>query len=453
MTTTRITGTTVLTAGSPAPLVLTDRDVLIEEGIIRSVTPAGTSPRTEGEHLVDGGDHLLIPGLVNTHHHLFQSLTRCLPAAQNAPLFRWLTELYPRWRRIDFEAVRAAAAVSIAELLLSGCTTTSDHCYLFPPGSDVTLEAVLEAAEELGIRIHACRGSMSLGQSGGGLPPDDCVEPEDAILRDCQRVVDRYHDASPYAMRRIDLAPCSPFNVSPELLRDTRDFARGRGLLLHTHAAETLDEERYCRERFGTRPLAFLADHGWLGEDVYLAHCVYLTEEEIDLLARTRTGVSHCPCSNMRLGSGVAPVARLVERGAKVGIGVDGSSSNDGGNLLAEARQALLLQRVAGGAAALTAGQAFLLATAGGADVLGRPRLGRVAPGMAADLALYRRDGIQLAGAVEHDPVAALMLCSSPRPDRVYVGGRLVVQEGRLAHLDEHALARRLNDCVRRLFG
>ena len=447
-----ITNATLVTVRQGEPVVLPDHEVLVEDGVIRSVAPSGVCSCQGIDEIIDARSLVVVPGLINTHHHLYQSLTRGLAAVQNAPLFAWLTELYPRWRRMDYEAVKLAASVSIAELLLSGCTTTSDHLYIFPPGSGLRVEAVIEAADELGIRIHACRGSMSVGASGGGLPPDDCVESESGILADCRRGIDEFHDPGPYAMRRIDLAPCSPFSISPELLDDTRELARERNVLLHTHAAETLDEQAYCLERFGQRPVAFLAEHGWLGEDVYLAHCVHLNDEEIELLARTRTGVSHCPCSNMRLGSGVAPISRLIELGGKVGIGVDGSSSNDGGNLLAEVRQALLLQRAGGGPEAITTAQAFALATTGGAAVLGRDRLGRIEPEMAADLALYRKDEIALAGAIEQDPLGALMLCHAPRPDRVIVAGRTVVRQGHLADTDEHALAARLNELVAKAF-
>jgi cytosine/adenosine deaminase-related metal-dependent hydrolase len=441
----RISNTTVITTHDWDPVVREQYDVLVDGGMVRAVEPSAPSESSPAGDVFDAANHLVIPGLVNAHHHLFQSLTRGLVSVQNEPLFAWLTALYERWRRLDYDAVKAAASVSIAELLLSGCTTTSDHFYVFPPGSGLRIEAVLEAADELGIRLHACRGSMSVGQSGGGLPPDACVEAEDEILADCRRVTEAFHDPSPFAMRRIDLAPCSPFSISPELLRDTRDLARQHGVLLHTHAAETQDEERYCLERFGRRPITFLAEQGWLGSDVYLAHCVHLDDEEIDLLAETQTGIVHCPCSNMRLGSGVAPIARLLERGAKVGLGVDGSSSNDGGNMLGEARQALLLQRVLGGASAVTTAQAFRLATVGGAAVLGRQRLGRIEPEMAADLVLYRKDDVALAGAVAQDPLGALMLCHAPRPDRVMVAGRWVVKDGQLTTADEHALARNLN--------
>ncbi len=446
--TTLIRNTTVITCVDGEPQVLQGHDILIEGHVISAVKPTGEIEAAQVDEAIEGRQHLVIPGLVNTHHHLYQTLTRGLKAVQNAPLFRWLAELYKCWQHVDYNAVKVAAKVSIAEMLLSGCTTTSDHFYLFPQGSDVRLEAVLEAAEELGIRIHACRGSMTVGRSKGGLPPDNCTEPDAGVLEDCRRAVEQFHDSDPHSMRRIDLAPCSPFNVSTELFRDTADLARSLGVLLHTHAAETKDEEQYCLERFGTRPIAYLQEHGWLGPDVYLAHCVHLSDDEIELIARTKTGVSYCPCSNMRLASGIPPVQQLLRSGAKVGIGVDGSSSNDGGNLLAEARQALLLQRLNGCDEQFKVADAFKLATIGGASCLNRPTLGHISPGASADLALYRRDDIAFAGAVEQDPLAALILCQAPRADKVFVNGKLVVNDGRLVHVDETELANELNQIV-----
>jgi len=359
-----IRGGTVVTAAEGGVRTFAGHTVVLGDGVITGFGPddALDVPGPESGEWIDAGRHIVIPGLINTHHHLFQSITRALPAAQDVKLFDWLRALYPRWRHLDYESARAAALVSLAELLLSGCTTTSDHFYLVPRGSDVRHEAVLEAADRLGIRIHLCRGSMSVGESKGGLPPDDCTEDEEAILKDSERMIGRWHDPSPLAMRRIDLAPCSPFNVSPELFRATRDLARAHGLLLHTHAAETMDEERYCLEKFKCRPIPFFEDQGWLGPDVYLAHCVCLTDNDVACLGRSRTGVAHCPCSNMRLGSGVAPIPELLAAGARVGIAVDGSSSNDGGHVLAEARQALLLQRAVKGAKAFRVAQAFELA-------------------------------------------------------------------------------------------
>ncbi|MFH0982430.1 MAG: 8-oxoguanine deaminase [Planctomycetota bacterium] len=453
--TTVIAGATVVTVRDGLAAVLENQTIVVQDGLIRDVGRgdqlAALVPGAVVER-IDARNHLVTPGFINTHHHLYQSLTRGLVGAQNAKLFDWLVVLYQKWRQLDYQDVKTAAMVSMGEMLLSGCTTTNDHFYIFPRGSDARLEAVLEAAATLGMRIHACRGSMSVGVSGGGLPPDDCTQPEDEILKDCARVIEAYHDPDPYAMVRIDLAPCSPFSVSRELLRDTQAFAREKGVLLHTHAAETLDEEQYCFEKFGRRPIPFLDDHGWLGRDVYLAHCVHLDDTDLELLAETGTGVAHCPCSNMRLGSGIPHVARMLEKGIKVGIGVDGSSSNDGGNVLAEARQALLLQRVQGGATALSVAQAFRLATLGGAELLSRPTLGRIEPGAAADLAMFRIDDLAFAGAVAQDPLAALILCHAPRADRVLVNGRTVVRDGRLVNVDEHRLAEELNRIVRERF-
>lgn len=444
--------TTIITcpAGGDVPVVLGHHSLVFDGTVITEIGPAREVEARLAADVVriDGRSHIVVPGLINTHHHLYQSLTRGLKSVQNAELFDWLTTLYTHWRHIDHRSVKLAAQVSIAEMLLSGCTTTSDHFYIFPAGSDARVESVLEAAESLGIRIHACRGSMSVGQSRGGLPPDDCVQDEDAILADCERVVDAFHDPDPLSMRRIDIAPCSPFSISPELLKGAAQFARQRGLLLHTHAAETLDEERYCKKLFGMRPIQYLMECGWLRSDVYLAHCVHLDDADIDLLAETQTGVAHCPCSNMRLGSGIPPIVRLLERGVKVALGVDGSSSNDAGHVLAEARQAMLLQRVHRGASAMSVADAFRIATIGGAKVLNRPRLGRLAPGMAADLAMYRADDIALAGAVAHDPLGALILCNVHRADRVIVNGKTVVESGRLTMLDEYKLAADLNQLV-----
>jgi cytosine/adenosine deaminase-related metal-dependent hydrolase len=458
---------TIITPAKTGVCVRAGHSLVFGDGRVLEAGPAPTFAerleRGEFHQVVPGEQHVVIPGLVNGHHHLYQSLTRCLPAVQNLPLFPWLRGLYEHWRTLDYSAVRAAAAVSLAELLLHGCTTTSDHFYMFPAGSDVRMEAVLEVAEELGIRLHLCRGSMTLGQSRGGLPPDDCVERDEDVLRDCVRVLEAYHDPAPYALRRIDLAPCSPFNVTRELLRDTLTLGRQYGVLLHTHLAETLAEERFCLEHYGCRPVQYLADLGWLGPDVYLAHCVWLTEVEIALLGQTRTGVVHCPTSNMRLGSGMAAVTALLHAGARVGLGVDGSSSQDGGNLLAEMKQALLSARVrpvlAERDAAGTdqelfpAATAFRVATAGSAACLNRPELGHLDPGAAADFAMLRADDVALAGAIVHDPLAALVLGAPPRCDRVFVGGREVVSAGRLVALDETRLARELNDIVAQRFG
>ncbi|HUN81011.1 MAG TPA: 8-oxoguanine deaminase [Phycisphaerae bacterium] len=448
----RIDHATVLTHLDHGPGVLDDHSILVEGGVIAALGPTSQVMNRDADQVIDASRLLVLPGLVNTHHHLYQTLTRCLKGVQNAGLFDWLTTLYQHWKHVDYQAVKLASQISICELLLSGCTTTSDHFYLFPRGSDVRLESVLEAADSLGIRIHACRGAMSVGASAGGLPPDECVQDEATILKDCERVISQFHDPRQMSMRRIDLAPCSPFSVSPELARDTATLAREHGVMLHTHAAETVDEERYCLERFGRRPIEWLCDLDWLGPDVYLAHCVHLSASDIQLLADTHTGIAHCPCSNMRLGSGAPPVRKLLDANARVGLGVDGSSSNDGGHLLAEARQALLLQRVVHGPGSLTPEEAFAMGTLGGAAVLNRPELGDIEAGCAADLVMYRKDDIALAGAVEQDPLGAMMLCQVGRADRVMVGGRTVVRDGRCVLIDQDRLVAEFNELVRTRF-
>ncbi|MBN2448006.1 MAG: amidohydrolase family protein, partial [Phycisphaerae bacterium] len=339
MSSTVVRNTTIITPRDGRVDALAAHSMVFAGGRVTELGPAADFEKrvATGEfgEVIDGKSHLVIPGLVNTHHHLYQSLTRCLPAVQNANLFDWLLGLYEHWRNLDAAAINMAAKVSLCELLLHGCTTTSDHHYMLPRHTDACIDAVVSAADELGVRVHVCRGSMTLGQSGGGLPPDDCVETDADVMKDYERVLAEFHDAQPYAMQRIDLAPCSPFNVTRELLRDTVTFARERGVLLHTHLAETVEEEAFCIEKYGCRPVQYMADLGWVGPDVYLAHCVQLNDDEIALFAKTRTGVAHCPASNMRLGSGIALTRRLMDAGVRVGVAVDGSSSNDCGNLLA----------------------------------------------------------------------------------------------------------------------
>lgn len=423
-----------------------DGGLFARDGVIEQVGPTADLPAS-ADVILEARGMVVLPGLVNTHHHLYQTLTRAI--AQNAKLFDWLRTLYPIWARMDGEAVYVSALVGMAELLHSGCTTTSDHLYLFPNGA--RLDDEIRAAQEIGIRFHATRGAMSLGESKGGLPPDAVVEEEEAILKDMQRVIEAYHDPKPYAMVRIALAPCSPFSVTPELMREAAALARHYGVMLHTHLAETRDEEAYCLARFGKRPVAFAAELGWEGPDVWFAHMVHLNAAEIDALARSGAGVAHCPSSNMRLASGVAPVRAMLDRGVKVGLGVDGSASNDASHMLAEARQAMLLQRVAlERPDALTAEEALGLATRGGAAVLGRDDIGQLAPGKAADFAAWRLDRLDYAGAL-HDPMAALVFCQ-PRPaDLVVVHGRVVVQEGRLLTVEEERLIERHNRIARRI--
>lgn len=403
-----------------------------EDGRITRVGTAAELP-ARADEVIDAAGHVVVPGLVNTHHHMFQSLTRAVPAAQDAELFGWLSALYPVWARLTPEMIRVSALTAMAELLLSGCTTSSDHLYLFPNGC--RLDDTIEAAAQIGLRFHATRGAMSVGRSRGGLPPDALVEDERAILRDAQRLVETYHDPRPGSMRRIAVAPCSPFSVSRELMREAAELARSLGVSLHTHLAENESDVRYSREKFGCTPAEYAEELGWVGRDVWHAHCVKLDAAGIARFGATGTGVAHCPCSNMRLGSGIAPIGEMLRRGVPVGLGVDGSASNDGAHMLGEARQALLLQRVAGGAGALSARQALALATRGGARVLGRDDIGALAPGKAADIALFDVRGPSFAGSL-HDPVAALALCAPAAARCTIVNGRVVVRDGQLVTID-----------------
>ncbi len=407
---------------------LRDADILIRDGAIVAV---GQGLAGSGAQ-VDCSGCVVTPGLVNTHHHLYQSLTRAVPGAQDAALFGWLTTLYPIWARFTPDHMRVSALTGLAELALSGCTMSSDHLYLYPNGS--RLDDTIEAAGMIGLRLHATRGAMSIGQSQGGLPPDSLVEQEPAILEDCLRVIDAFHDPRPQALIRVGVAPCSPFSVSPELMRDAAILARDKGVMLHTHLAENDEDVAYSLEKFGCRPGQYAEDLGWTGSDVWHAHCVKLDASEIDLFARSRTGVAHCPCSNCRLASGIAPVRAMRDAGVPVGLGVDGSASNDAGNLVAEARMAMLLQRVASGPGAMSPREALRIATRGGAEVLGRGgELGRIAPGYRADLAVWDISGVEAAGL--WDP-AALLLAGPTRVRDLFVEGRQVVAEGRVATVD-----------------
>lgn len=437
-----------LVVGDAADTRLRGVDLLIDGP--RIVDVGHNLPRGEAE-LLDCSTKLVVPGLVNTHHHMHQSLQRAVPAVQNAGLFAWLSGLYPIWQHLTADVVRVGTQLAGAELLLTGCTTTSDHHYLFPPTLDADLVAVqLDAARELGLRFCASRGSMSVGQRGGGLPPDAVVQDEEAILRGCELAAS-HHDPSPLSMRRIALAPCAPFSVSPALLARSAELARRKGLRLHTHLAETTDEERYCHERFGCRPLALMERCGWLGEDVWFAHAVHLDDAELALLARTRTGVAHCPSSNMRLGSGICRVPELLARGVRVGLGVDGSASNDSSDMVGELRNCLLLHRVHGGAGAMTVPQVFAMATRGGASLLGWETIGVLAAGWAADLAVFEMDRLDYAGALS-DPLAALLLCGfSHQVHTTIVNGRVVVRAGQLTTLDERELRRHAQRLARQM--
>ena len=426
---------------------LAGADILVVAGRIARIGVALDDVDAVDE-VIDLRGHVVCPGLINTHHHMFQSLTRAVPAAQDASLFGWLRTLYPIWSRITPEMIYVSTQTAMAELLLSGCTTSSDHLYLYPNGA--RLDDSIAAARAIGMRFHAARGSMSIGESLGGLPPDSLVEREADILRDTERVIAAHHDSRPGAMLRIVAAPCSPFSVSEGLMRDTAALARDRGVTLHTHLAENDDDVAYSLERFGLTPARYAEALGWLGADVWHAHCVKLDDEGLDLFAHSRTGVAHCPCSNMRLGSGVAPIGAMRAGGMRVGLGVDGSASNDGAHMLGEARQAMLLQRVIHGPGAMTARQALELATRGGAAVLGRDDLGQIAVGMAADLAIYDLEQIAFAGAGA-DPVAALMFCGPVAAAYTIVQGEVVVREGGLTTLDARALVARHNRLSRKL--
>jgi 8-oxoguanine deaminase len=425
-----------------------DAGLYVEDGVIRQVGPSAALPQT-ADVVIDAQHLLILPGLVNTHHHFYQTLTRNLPAAQDANLFPWLRVHYPIWAGLTPEAVYVSTKTAMAELMLSGCTTTSDHTYIWPNGA--RLDDQIRAAREMGMRFHAARGSMSVGESQGGLPPDSVVEDESAILADSQRVIQQYHDPERYAMLRIVLAPCSPFSVSPDLMRESVSLARTYGVHSHTHLAETRDETAYCENAFGRTPVELAEELGWMGEDVWHAHMVHPAEAEVERLGRTRTGVAHCPSSNMRLASGIAPLRALRLAGARVGLGVDGSASNDGSHLLAEARQALLLQRVEGDPAALTAREALRLATRGGAAVLGRDDIGVLAPGMAADFVGYRLDTIGLAGGAIHDPLAALVFCQPSNVALSVIDGRVRVRDGALVDVELPALVERHNAVARAL--
>ena len=405
--------------------VLNNYDILISDGQIQKVEK---NIRLTGlEKVIDAAGCLVTPGLVNTHHHLFQSLTKAVPGGQNALLFGWLKTLYPIWSLFGPEEIRISTILGLSELALSGCTMSSDHLYLFPNGA--TLDDTIFAAQEVGLRFYPTRGSMSIGESLGGLPPDSLVEKEQDIINDCIRLIDKFNDTSPASMIRIGLAPCSPFSVTRELMRDTAVLARDKKVTLHTHLAENEEDIAYSLEKFGCRPGQYAEELGWTGKDVWHAHCVKLDKQEINLFSRSRTGVSHCPCSNCRLGSGIAPINEMLTSGVNVGLGVDGSASNDSGSLISEARQAMLLQRVSNGADAMSAMDALELATRGGADILGRPECGRIQVGARGDLAIWDISGIDSAGS--WDP-AALLLAGPKKVKHLVVEGRIIVWDGNI---------------------
>lgn len=454
-----------------------DGGLFIRDGFIEKVGPTSELPQSADE-VLDLSGHILLPGLVNTHHHFYQTLTRAVPAAQDANLFNWLKTLYPIWARMNPDDIYISTQTALAELALSGCTTASDHLYLFPNGS--RLDDEIAAAKEIGLRIHASRGSMSLGESKGGLPPDSVVDSEENILNDSQRLIQKYHDPKPGAFVQIVLAPCSPFSVTGELMKQSAKLAREYGVRLHTHLSETQDEEVFCLQKFGHRPVAYMQEVDWVGQDVWFAHAVYVNNAEVKIFAKHGCGVAHCPTSNMRLASGIAPIREYLAAGVKVSLGVDGSASNDGSHMLAEARQAMLLARLRAGVEGfsltpnpsstgrggqdspppsgeglgvrglMTAREALHLATRGGAAVLGRTDIGSLEPGKCADFFAINLNRLDYAGAL-HDPVAAVVFCQPVKVDYTIVGGKLVVKEGNVVTLDTGKLVEKHNKAAKRL--
>jgi 8-oxoguanine deaminase len=438
-----------------------DGGLFIRDGFIAQVGPIGELPAHADETL-DLRGYVILPGLVNTHHHFYQTLTRAIPPAQDANLFNWLKTLYPIWARLRPEDIFVSTQTALAELALSGCTTASDHLYLYPNGS--RLDDEIAAAQEVGLRLQASRGSMSLGESKGGLPPDSVVDSEEHILKDSQRLIESYHDATPGAMVQIVLAPCSPFSVTSELMRESARLARQYGVQLHTHLAETEDEEQFCLERFGHRPVGYMQEVDWVGDDVWFAHSIWVDEAEIGVYARHKCGVAHCPSSNMRLASGIAPIREFRAAGVDVGLGVDGSASNDGSHMLAEVRQAFLLSRVREGITGfsrsddperklMTAREALWLGTRGGAAVLGREDIGSLEPGKCADFFAINLQHLEYSGAALHDPVSAVVFCQPGRVDYTVVGGKFVVREGGMETVDEYKLVEKHNQASQRLLA
>ena len=436
-----------------------DGGLFIRDGFIEQVGQT-SSLSSEADETLDLKGHVLLPGLVNTHHHFYQTLTRAVPAAQDANLFNWLKTLYPIWARLTPHDIFTSTQTALAELALSGCTTASDHLYLYPNGSK--LDDEIAAAAEVGLRLHASRGSMSLGEADGGLPPDSVVDDEESILKDSLRLIQKYHDAKPGSMVQIVLAPCSPFSVTGELMKQSAKLAREYGVHLHTHLAETEDEEQFCLEKFGHRPGGYMQEVDWVGDDVWFAHAVWVNDEEIKVFAKHNCGVAHCPTSNMRLASGVAPIKEYRKAGVNVGLGVDGSASNDGSHLLAEVRNAMLLSRVKEGITGyslsddpnrklMTAREALYLGTRGGAAVLGRKDIGSLESGKCADFFAVNLNKLGFAGM--HDPVSAIVFGQPVNADYTVVGGKFIVKEGQLATLDERQLAEKHNQAAKRLLA
>jgi len=437
--------TLVTMTGGDEPL--NDMDILVEDGRIAAIGQNIEIPENAGNiPVINAAQCVAYPGFINTHHHLYQALTRNLPKVQNAKLFDWLTALYEVWRELTPEAVRISTKVGLGELLLSGCTTTTDHFYLFPNSAPADLlDTEIDTAAEMGMRFHPTRGSMSRGKSDGGLPPDDVTQSPDEILRDCQRLIDKYHDPDPFSMCRIVLAPCSPFSVTTDLLKETAILARERGVLLHTHLCETEDEEEYCLENYGMRPLEYMEDTGWTGNDVWFAHGIYFNDAEIQRLAKSGTGVAHCPGSNLRLGSGICRVPDLLDAGVRTGLAVDGSSSNDSSSFVREMQLALLIHRIGSGVGSMPAQRVLQLATTGGASILAQPEIGKLEIGAAADICLFQLNKIDFAGAM-HDPASAILFCGSGmRAHYTIVNGRILVEKGQLTQVNEEELFHEAN--------
>lgn len=434
-------------------LPLHDVDVLMEDGRVTAIGALGdVDPKPD--RILDGSYCVVYPGFINTHHHLYQTLTRNIPKVQNAKLFDWLLGLYEVWRELGPEAVEVSTRVGLGELLLSGCTTTTDHFYLFPQSAPAEfLDIEIDTARALGMRFHPTRGSMSRGRSAGGLPPDDVVQKPDVILKDCERLIAKYHDPEPFSMCRIVLAPCSPFSVTTELMTETAVLAREKKVFLHTHLCETKDEEDFCLQTLGLRPLDYMEKTGWVGPDVWYAHGIYFNDDEIQRLAATRTGVAHCPVSNLRLGSGICKVPQMMAAGVRVGLAVDGSASNDSSNFLREMQVALLIHRIGTGVEAMPPRKVLQLATTGGASILGQPEIGLLQVGSAADLAMFRLDRIDFAGAMT-DPASAILFCGAgPRAEYTVVAGRVLVEKGHLVGVDETELFHRANRVTEKMLA
>ncbi len=429
--------------------VHTDIDILIEGNKIKSISH---NIHEDVDKVIDGKDKVVIPGLVNTHHHLYQTLTRCIPIVQDAKLFVWLTNLYEIWRELTPEAVYWSTLLGLGELMLTGCTLSTDMLYLFPKGiSGELIDIQFKAAHDIGMRFIPCRGSMSCGRSKGGLPPDDVVQDEDVIMEDMERLIKKYHDPSPFAMQRIALGPCSPFSVTPELMKKTAELARKYGVRLHTHLAETKDEEEYCREKFNMRPFELMEEVGWVGEDCWFAHSIYVNEKEIKKMGRTKTGVAHCPVSNLRLGSGIAPVVEMLEAGVPVSLAVDGSASNDSSDMLGEVRTCLLIHRYRSGASSMTVNQVMRIATQGGAEVLGFSEMGSIEEGKAADIVLMNMNQLPFAGGL-HDPLACIVMAGANHiVDTTIINGEVVVEKGHLVKVNEDEIIKNTNKIAKEM--